>query len=120
MVIFIHNGSEITTWMVYNFKTKRKSTKSQAKFLRKTSLLNFKLQIIRLAQRNWSSNPTHKISYFYSYNNEKIYLAVHFTKGCFFCKFVCRKLMGLVQNYLLPACWRYKQDFYFLPHTIKI
>ena len=35
MVSFIHNGSEIATWMGYNFKTR--TTKPQAKFLRKTS-----------------------------------------------------------------------------------
>ena len=29
MVSFIHNGSELTTWMGYSFKTK--STKSKAK-----------------------------------------------------------------------------------------
>ena len=56
MVSFIHNGSEITAW--YNFKTKSKSTESQATFLRKTYFLNFKLQIIRLAQRHWSCTPT--------------------------------------------------------------
>ena len=32
MVSFIHNGSEITTWMGHSFKTK--STKSKATFLR--------------------------------------------------------------------------------------
>ena len=57
MVSFIHDGSEITTWMGYNFKTK--STKSQATFLRKTSFLNFKLPIYRLAQGHWSFTPTH-------------------------------------------------------------
>ena len=35
MMSFIQNGSEIITWMGYNFKTKSKSTKSQATFLRK-------------------------------------------------------------------------------------
>ena len=35
MVSFIHNGSEIATWMGYNVKTR--TTKPQAKFLRKTS-----------------------------------------------------------------------------------
>ena len=57
MVSFGHNGSEITTWMGYNLKTK--STKFQATFLRKKSFLNYKLQIIRLAQGNWSCTPTH-------------------------------------------------------------
>ena len=32
MVIFIHNGSEVITWVGHNFKTK--STKSKATFLR--------------------------------------------------------------------------------------
>ena len=32
MVSFIHNGSEITTWMGHSFKTK--NTKSRATFLR--------------------------------------------------------------------------------------
>ena len=92
MVSFIHHGSEITTWMGYNFKTKSKSTKSQATSLRKTSFLNFKLQIIRLSQRQWSCTPTHKTSYFYSYTYEKSYLAVHFTKECFFVKLLTGKL----------------------------
>ena len=56
IVSFIHNGSEITTWMGYNFRTK--STKSQATFL-KNLFLNFKLQIILLAQGYWSCTPTH-------------------------------------------------------------
>ena len=49
MATFIHNGSEVTTWMGYNFDTK--STKSQQKqnIFKKKSFLNFKLQIIRLA-----------------------------------------------------------------------
>ena len=50
MVSFIHDGSEITTWMGHSFKTK--STKSKAKFLSviATSFLNFKLQIIKLEE----------------------------------------------------------------------
>ena len=31
------------------------------------------------------------------------YLAVHFTKGCFFCQFVDRKVVGLVPKYFLLA-----------------
>ena len=57
MVSFIHNGGEITTQMEYNFKTK--SPKSRATFLRETSFLNFKLQIIRLVQGHQSCTPTH-------------------------------------------------------------
>ena len=59
MVSFIHNVSEITIWIGYNFKSKSKSTKSQATFLRKASFLNFKLQIIRSAQKHWSCTPVH-------------------------------------------------------------
>ena len=58
MVSFLHNGSEITTWMGYSFKTE--STKCKATFLRQQHLfLNFKLLIIRLAQGHWSCMPTH-------------------------------------------------------------
>ena len=57
MVSFIHNGSEITTWIGYNFKTK--STNSKPTFLRQEStFLNLELQIIRLAQGHWSYTPT--------------------------------------------------------------
>ena len=35
MLSFIHNGSELTTWMGYNFKTK--TTKPKQNFLTKTS-----------------------------------------------------------------------------------
>ena len=106
MVCFVHNGSEITTWMGYNFNTKTKSTKSQAAFLRKTSFLNFKLQIIRLGQGQWSCTPTHSNSYFYICTYEKTYLAVHFTKACQStkaCQFIVWKVMGLVPKYYLLA-----------------
>ena len=46
----------------------------------RTSFSNFKLQIIRLGQGQWSCTPTHYNSYFYSYTYEKTYLAVHFTR----------------------------------------
>ena len=58
MVTFIHNESEITTWMGYSFKTK--STKSKATSLRyKHLFLNLKLQMIKSAQGHWSCTPTH-------------------------------------------------------------
>ena len=47
MVSLIHNGSEITTWMGYSLKIKSKKSEQH-------SFLNFKLQIIRLAQGHWS------------------------------------------------------------------
>ena len=54
MVGFIYSGSEITTCMEYCFKTK--STKSKATFWRQEHFfLNFKLQITRSAQGNWST-----------------------------------------------------------------
>ena len=55
---YIHNGSEITTWMGHSFNTK--NTKIQSNIFKiTTSFLNFKLQIIRLAQGHWSCTPTH-------------------------------------------------------------
>ena len=57
MVSFIHNGSEITTWMGHSFKTK---SKIQSNIFKITmSFLNFILQIIRRAQRHWGCTPTH-------------------------------------------------------------
>ena len=44
MASFSPNGSEITTWMGYNFKTKSKITKSQATILRKTSFFHFQAE----------------------------------------------------------------------------
>ena len=39
-------------------------------------------------------------NYFHSYTYEKIYLVVHFTKGCFY-QFGNRKVVGLMFNYYL-------------------
>ena len=53
MVSFIHNGSEITTWMGHSFKTTKAQHPEQHFYhgiFKITSFLNFKLQIIRLAQ----------------------------------------------------------------------
>ena len=49
----------------------------------RTSFMDFKLQIIRLAQGHWSCTPTPQNSYFYSYTYEKTYLAVYFSKVVF-------------------------------------
>ena len=52
---FIHNGSEMTTWMGYNFKTKR--AKFQATFL-----IFFELQAAvdhYISTSHWSCTPTH-------------------------------------------------------------
>ena len=55
---YIHNGSEITTWMGHSFNIK--NTKSRAAMFKITTLfLNFKLQIIRLTQRDRSCTTTH-------------------------------------------------------------
>ena len=50
MVIFINNGSEITTLMGYSFKTKSTNTKQSNIYKKRTYFLSLKLQIIRLAQ----------------------------------------------------------------------
>ena len=56
MVSFIHKGSEITTWMGH----RASKPKAQNNIFKITmSFLNFKLQIIRLAQGHWNSTPTH-------------------------------------------------------------
>ena len=81
-------------------KSKAQNPKQSNIFKIRTSFLNLKLQINRLlAQGHWSCTPTH---YFYSYTYIKTYLAVHFTKGCFW-QFVDRKVVGLMQKYYLLA-----------------
>ena len=84
MVSFSHNGSERTTWMGYSFKAK--STKPKATEIR-TSFLNFKLQIIRVAQGHHIATLLKK------------HLAVHFTKGSFLSEFFGRKVVGLGPKY---------------------
>ena len=59
MVSFIHNGSEITTWMGIASKPKAQNPKQSNTCKTRTSFLNLKLQIIRSAQGHWSCTPTH-------------------------------------------------------------
>ena len=74
MVSFIHSGSEITTWMEYNFKTK--STKSKATFLRSQAVDHqIKTRTLELYANS--------LYIFIAACLKKTYLAVHFTKGCF-------------------------------------
>ena len=55
---YIHNGSDITTWMWHSFNIK--NTNPRATFFKITrSLLNLKLHIIRLAQRHWNCTASH-------------------------------------------------------------
>ena len=58
----LQNGSEIITWMGHSFKTKSTTHPEQHFYhsiFKITSFLNFKLQIIRLAQEHSSCMPTH-------------------------------------------------------------
>ena len=91
MVRFSHNGSEIITWMGHSQLQNQKHKIQSNIFKTTTPYLNFKLQIIRLAQGRWCCIPTHQNSYFYSCTYEKTYLAVHiiiYQKRMFFCQFV--------------------------------
>ena len=97
MASFSPNGSEITTWMGYNFKTKSKITKSQATILRKTSFFHFQAEDHQISTKTLKLHTNLIISYFYSYTYEKTSLAVHFTKECFFCQFVGMKVTLWVQ-----------------------
>ena len=57
MVSFIYNGSEKTTWMGVQLENQKR--KFQSNILKtRTSFLNFKLQIIKLAQGHWCWMPT--------------------------------------------------------------
>ena len=90
MVSFIHNGSEITTWMRYSFKTK--SAKSKSTFLRWEHL--FWISSCRSLDKHKGTGAVRQLSktYFYSYPCEKTYLTVHFTKWCFFVNLLSKKL----------------------------
>ena len=59
MVNFIHNGTEITTWMGIASKPKAQNPTQSSIFKKRTSFMNLKLQIIRLAQGHWSFASTH-------------------------------------------------------------
>ena len=59
MMSFIQNGSEIITWMGYNFKTKSKSTKSQATFLRKAQSYPIKLSLGGRGNVNYYKSAHH-------------------------------------------------------------
>ena len=58
MVSFVHNESEITTWKIAS-KSKAENPKQSSIFKIRTSFLNLKLQINRLAQGQWSCTPIH-------------------------------------------------------------
>ena len=93
MVSFIHSGSEITTWMGQNQKHKIQINI----FKLTTSFLNFKLQIIRLAQRSWSCTPTTKTGIFIV---TPIWV---FYQRVFFVNLLTEKIMLLVPNYYMLA-----------------
>ena len=58
MVSFIHNGSEIITWMGAQLQNQKH--KIQSNFFKITTpLFDFKLQIIRLEQGHWFCTQTH-------------------------------------------------------------
>ena len=109
MVSFIHNGSEITTWIGYmqlaNFKTK--STKSQATFLRKRS---FRIS----GCKSLGQHKETKSAIFITTPMKKHIQWFILPKGGLFVNLLAGKLWVQCQSrYLLPACWRYKRGFYF-------
>ena len=71
------------------------------------SILNFKLQIFRLAKGHWSLRQLTKLAIFIATHMKK-HFAVHFTKGSF-CQFVDRKVVGLNAK-VLPACSNARDD----------
>ena len=88
MVSLIHNRSEITLGWGIGSNPKVQNPKKSSNFKKKTSFLNLKLHIIRLAQGHWSYTPTRC---FYSYTYEKTCLAVILAKG-FFLNMLTEKL----------------------------
>ena len=98
MASFVHNGSEITTWMQCSFKTK--SAKSKVIFSRfePTYFWTFKLQIVRLAQGHQICMPIDfKITAFTADLCKNIFSS-SFYQGVFFCKLLTEKLWVQCQS----------------------
>ena len=79
-------------------KPKVQNPKQSYIFKKRTSFLNLKLQIIRLAKGHWSYMSTHYNNYFVAAPmKKKTYLASSsFDQRLFFCQFVDRKVVGLI------------------------
>ena len=120
MVSFIHNGSEITTWMGIASKPKVQNLRQSNIFKKRTSFLNLKLQIIRLPQGHWSYTPTNYNSYFCSCTYEKNIFSSSFYQRVFFCQFVDRNVVGLMPKYYLLAGDTSQIFIFFSLHKIKI
>ena len=121
MMSFIHNWSEIRTWMAIASNNKRHKFRRNNFKITTFLVLNFKLKIIRLPQDTCTPTPlictpTPWNNCFYSYIYEKRYSAVHFTK-----KGVC------FVNLLTEKLWVYyllaedtSQVYIFSLHKIKL
>ena len=79
MASFIQNGSEITIW-IWGIASKQAQNPKQY-FQIKISFLNLKLQVCQLT----------KTALFITAPVKKAYLAVHFTKRCFFVNLLTEK-----------------------------
>ena len=119
MVSFIHNGTVITTWMRYSFKTTSAKSKVKQHFSEKNIFLNLKQQIIGLAQGQWSCMPTHSNSYFCSCFCKKNIFSSSFYQRVLFCKFADKKVVGSMSKYYLLARDRSQVSIFSL-HKIKI
>ena len=97
IVSFIPNRSEITTWMDAQNPKQRFQDKNIF------FVLNFKLQIIRLAQGHWSCMPIHWNSCFRSYAYEKNIFGCSFYQTVFVLSICWQKSTGLGPNCYLIA-----------------
>ena len=97
MVSFIHNGSNITTWMGISLKPQ--SRKSTAPFLRQQKL--FRISSCRSLDQHKETGVVRqlpKTAIFIATPMEKRYLAIHFTKVCFSVKLLTEKLWIYCQS----------------------
>ena len=81
MVGFIHNGSEITTWLGHSFKTKH--TKSRPTFLRYNVFFKFQAADNSISTKKLELQANTLKLTFFSCTFERTYLAIYFTKECF-------------------------------------
>ena len=114
MVSFIHNRSQITTWMGYSFKTK--STKSKATFLRQQYL--FLISSCRSLDQHKDTGVVRQLTktaiFIATPMKKHIQQFISFYQRMFFCQFVDIKVMGLVPKYYLLAADTSQVSIFFL------
>ena len=116
MLSFNHIWSDITTWMGYSFKTKIQKHKIKSNILKiRTSFFESQLADSWISSRTLEScanSPKQLFLYLHLWKN--IFSSSFSQSVFFFCKFVDRKVVGLMPKYyLLPGDTRKVSIIFF-------